>query len=57
MPTITPTANGFVGPESLINVPKNPIEKVVFFVDDVLFRGFWNTGQQLFSNALFLSGN
>ena len=30
---------------------------VVFFVDDVLFRGFWNTGQQLFSNALFLTGN
>jgi hypothetical protein len=26
---------------------------VVFFTDDLLYRGFWKRGQQLFANALF----
>jgi hypothetical protein len=30
---------------------------IVFFTDDILYRGFWRRGQQLFANALFMSGN
>jgi hypothetical protein len=26
---------------------------VVYLVDNVLFRGFWYSGKQLFSNAVF----
>lgn len=27
--------------------------KLIYFVDNPLFRGFWYSGKQLFSNALF----
>ena len=27
--------------------------KVIYFVDNPLFRGFWYNGKQIFSNALF----
>ena len=30
---------------------------VIFFTDDILYRGFWKRGQQLFANALFMGGN
>ena len=30
---------------------------VIFFTDDLLYRGFWKRGQQLFANALFMGGN
>ena len=30
---------------------------VIYLVDNPLFRGFWENGQQLFANALFFVGN
>jgi hypothetical protein len=29
---------------------------VVYLVDNPLFRGFWQSGKRLFSNAVFLVG-
>ena len=31
--------------------------KVIYFVDNPLFRGFWYNGKQIFSNALFFLEN
>ena len=31
--------------------------KLIYFVDNFLFRGFWYSGKQLFSNALFFKSN
>src|SRR5690606_24260547 len=31
--------------------------KVIYMVDDPLFRGFWENGKFLFSNAVFMVGN
>jgi hypothetical protein len=30
---------------------------VVYFVDDPLFRNFWENGKMLFCNAVFVAGN
>jgi hypothetical protein len=30
---------------------------VIYMVDDPLFRGFWENGKFLFSNAIFMVGN
>jgi hypothetical protein len=31
--------------------------KVVYLVDNPLFRSFWENGKMLFSNAVFMVGN
>lgn len=57
--------NGFVGSsvkdqqsDALIaGVRKIGSGNVVFFIDNPLFRGFWERGKILFSNAIFLVGN
>jgi hypothetical protein len=53
---------GFIGARVKPRLPKSPIAalqsvgdgEVVFFVDNPLFRGFWQQGKLLFANALFL---
>ena len=52
---------GFIGFKAIENQSKSllfgeePIVrgKVVYFVDNVLFRGFWYSGKMVFTNALF----
>lgn len=56
--------SGFVGQKSkekikdglLIGVQPMGRGNVVYFVDDPIFRGFWENGKLLFSNAVFLVG-
>jgi hypothetical protein len=31
--------------------------QVIYFIDNPLFRGFWERGKLLFSNAVYLVGN
>jgi len=53
---------GFIGHELLSELPNTMTfgiqekggGKIIYLVDDPLFRGFWYNGKLLFSNALFL---
>ena len=56
---------GFVGHEIsksldnslVIGTEKYGNGRLTYFVDDPLFRGFWNVGEQLFLNAIYLLPN
>ena len=56
--------NGFAGYKALENISETLVfgveqkgrGSVVYFVDDPLFRAFWENGKLLFSNALFMVG-
>jgi len=56
--------SGFVGQKSkdkikdgmLIGVQPLGRGNVVYFVDDPIFRSFWENGKLLFSNAVFMVG-
>jgi len=57
--------SGFVGADAKENL-KNSLSfgvqnmgsgKVVYMIDNPLFRGFWHNGKLLFGNAVFLLGN
>lgn len=54
---------GFIGHELLDDLPNTMTfgvqekggGKIIYLIDDPLFRGFWYNGKLLFSNALFLN--
>ncbi|MEQ8575506.1 MAG: zinc carboxypeptidase, partial [Fulvivirga sp.] len=56
---------GFAGSEALDNLDDSLVfgvepkgrGQVVYMVDNPLFRGFWENGKLLFSNAVFMVGN
>lgn len=37
----------------VIGVENKGMGKVIYFTDDPLFRGFWDSGERLFYNAIF----
>ena len=57
--------SGFAGSEAqkkmertlVFGVERYGQGNIVYMVDDPLFRGFWENGQLLFANALFMVGN
>jgi hypothetical protein len=57
--------NGFVGSEVnekqseaiIAGVQEIGSGQVVYLIDNPLFRGFWERGKLLFSNAVYLVGN
>jgi hypothetical protein len=56
--------SGFMGHESQAAIDSTLVAgvqdvgrgAVVYLVDNPLFRGFWQSGKRLFSNAVFLVG-
>ncbi|MCB0639172.1 MAG: hypothetical protein KDC54_21240, partial [Lewinella sp.] len=60
-----PLISGFVGAaakprilESLVfGVQEKGRGSIVYLVDNPLYRGFWENGLFLFSNAVFMVGN
>lgn len=56
---------GFAGSEALDNLDDSLVfgvepkgrGQVIYMVDNPLFRGFWENGKLLFSNAVFMVGN
>lgn len=60
----TPEAIGFAGSNALKNTQNTTVFAVqnkgrgaaIYMVDNPLFRGFWENGKFLFSNALFFAG-
>lgn len=56
---------GFIGSDALAKVGNTIVVaeeskgrgSIIYMVDNPLFRGFWVTGQFLFTNALFFAGN
>jgi hypothetical protein len=58
----TPTYFGFVGSKALKQVEESTVlatqsmgrGNIVYFVDNPLYRAFWNQGKFVFGNALFL---
>lgn len=57
--------SGFVGSDvkaklqngTLIAAQQMGRGSIVYFTDNPIFRGFWENGKQMFSNAVFLVGN
>ncbi len=62
-PENTKNYSGFAGSEALKNVPNSLLfgiehkgkGKVVYMVDNPLFRSFWQNGKLFFANAVFLN--
>ena len=54
--------SGFAGSEALKDIPETLVfgaesmgrGQVIYFVDNPLFRGFWENGKLFFANALFM---
>lgn len=57
--------SGFAGSEAMKQLPNSLVfgeerigsGSVIYFVDDTLFRGFWENGKLFFVNAVFLVNN
>lgn len=57
----TPITKGFVGTKAMVDLQQSLVAgvqnkgrgAVVYFIDNPLYRGFWEQGKFLFSNALF----
>jgi hypothetical protein len=62
-PENTTNISGFAGSEALKNVPNSLLfgveqkgkGKVIYMVDNPLFRSFWQNGKLFFANAVFLN--
>jgi len=50
-------ANAKLANSLLLGVENIGQGKVIYFVDNPLFRGFWEDGKMLFANAVFVVGN
>lgn len=64
IPSMESHRSGFIGfkakravPESLVfGLEQRGRGQIIYFVDNPIFRGFWESGKQLINNALFLVG-
>ena len=64
IPSMENHRSGFIGfkakravPESLVfGLEQRGRGQIIYFVDNPIFRGFWESGKQLINNALFLVG-
>lgn len=64
IPAIEYHRSGFIGYKAMRAVPQSLVfgveqrgrGQVIYFTDNPIFRGFWESGKQLVNNALFLVG-